>query len=290
MDWLDFLDEDRKHQYPPTTLGVPRLHPSWVSEYTLCGYKFYLRRIQKKRFTRVSAAVGTGCHKTMERVNYGKLAGQTVTKEEGADVSVAAYDEAIQEAECLDTQGAVDKGRDEAAVGGGSVVSVVSPRIRTPVLVESVRVATFDTEEGPVELAGTIDYATEEKGRLIVRDLKTVRRAKKPDWAHGLGQLSAYGILLQGGGHEWPAGFVVDQLRVAARGWLYEPLATTRTEADYLAFWQRVQGVLRGIKAGVFQPAAEGAWNCSERWCEYWTSCPFVAGRRRQSPGPEGDE
>jgi len=43
-----------------------------------------------------------------------------------------------------------------------------------------------------------------------------------------------------------------------------------------------VESVLNGINAGIFLPAAPGSWACSERFCGYWHSCPYVSGSARK--------
>jgi hypothetical protein len=289
-DYLLLLKEDRPHKYPPTTPGVPRLHMSWVEEFLMCGHRFFLRHGTNVRRTAVQMAIGVGGHKTIETDNLLKQVGQKLPAREGADVSVAAYDEEMSTSECTDPKHEVEEGRDLAATCGEAVIKEVSPAVPTPVLVEAARVVTFETSQGQIELAGSIDYATAQNGKLIVRDLKTGKKKKSADYAHGRGQMSGYGILLQGGGSEFPAGYVIDSLRLTRTGWIYEPIATTRTEEDYLSYWQRVSAVHAAIKAGSFPPAAEGSWQCSAKFCEYWATCPYVASRRRHAADEGGDE
>jgi hypothetical protein len=288
MDLYLILKEDRPDKYPPMTPGVPRYHPSWIEEYLGCGYRFFLNhKDPKHKKTRVAIAVGVGGHKTMEEANYKTLAHEVMKAREGADIAVATYDEEVKTKECTDTKQDIDAGRDTAAGCGASVIDRVLPSVGTPVLVEAVRTQIFSTDAGRIELAGTLDYATSGHGGIVIHDLKTGRKKKTADYAHGRGQLAAYGILLQGGGNEFPTGYVIDDLRLTRRGWEYSRLTTDRTEDDYAAYWARVLAVHAAIKAGSFPPAPEGSWLCSANWCEHWATCPFVASRRRHASSEE---
>ena len=289
IDYLLLLKEQRPDKYPPLTPGVPRYHPSEIEEYLLCGERFRMNHTSRHKKTRVAIAVGVGCHKTMEEENLKKIVESRLTVDEGADIAVATYDTEVKEKECTDTKTDIDEGRDTAASGGSEVIRQVSPAVPRPVLVEAVRTAIFSTDAGNIELAGTIDYAVEGDGGIVIHDLKTGRKKKSADYAHGRGQLSGYGILLQGGGNEFPTGYRIDDLRLTRSGWVYSQLDTTRTEEDYASYWARVLAVHAAVKAGSFPPAAEGSWVCSPNWCEHWATCPYVSARRRHGATTEPD-
>ena len=64
-----------------------------------------------------------------------------------------------------------------------------------------------------------------------------------------------------------------------AKGWKFQHLETTRTVEQYMKLMNKISLIQKGIDAGTFLPAAEGDWGCSQKWCEYWTSCPYAQGR-----------
>ena len=38
---------------------------------------------------------------------------------------------------------------------------------------------------------------------------------------------------------------------------------------------KKIDWVKLGIENGIFLPAPEGSWYCSEKWCSYWNICEF---------------
>jgi hypothetical protein len=58
-------------------------------------------------------------------------------------------------------------------------------------------------------------------------------------------------------------------------------LRSSRDERDLQVLVNRVNEFLRTIEAGIFLPAPVGSWQCSPRWCGYWSSCRFTNSERR---------
>lgn len=56
-----------------------------------------------------------------------------------------------------------------------------------------------------------------------------------------------------------------------------------RSESDLLAIYNRYGAAIKGIEAGIFAPAELGHWKCSEKWCGYFNSCPYVNSERRDA-------
>lgn len=48
------------------------------------------------------------------------------------------------------------------------------------------------------------------------------------------------------------------------------------TKKDYLAMFTKIQAVIKMFKLGMFPPAYPGAWWCQEKFCGYYSSCPYV--------------
>jgi len=51
---------------------------------------------------------------------------------------------------------------------------------------------------------------------------------------------------------------------------------TVRDDADVQSLLNRITWMYRALKAGIFAPAPRGAWWCSDRFCGYWQTCPYV--------------
>ena len=54
----------------------------------------------------------------------------------------------------------------------------------------------------------------------------------------------------------------------------------TRDNSDLPVIAKRVAVVSKTIEAGLFPPAPVGSWWCSESWCGYWNTCPYVNSER----------
>ena len=50
-------------------------------------------------------------------------------------------------------------------------------------------------------------------------------------------------------------------------------VTSTRTEADWLRMKNYVDGLVEGIKEGIFLPADPASWACGEQYCGYWNMC-----------------
>ena len=58
-------------------------------------------------------------------------------------------------------------------------------------------------------------------------------------------------------------------------------LDSVRDGVDVAALGQRVTVIAKSIDARIFPPAAVGSWNCSEKHCGYWKTCPYVNSERK---------
>lgn len=56
----------------------------------------------------------------------------------------------------------------------------------------------------------------------------------------------------------------------------YQPLEKKPSNNDYLALYTKIQMFINMLKAGIFMSANPTSWWCSEVWCGYWQTCPYV--------------
>lgn len=54
-------------------------------------------------------------------------------------------------------------------------------------------------------------------------------------------------------------------------------ISTSRSKAHHQQLIRRIEIASQIIEAGIFAPALPGTWWCSERFCGYWSRCPFGA-------------
>jgi len=57
--------------------------------------------------------------------------------------------------------------------------------------------------------------------------------------------------------------------------------SSTRNEGDFRALINRINETLKAMNSGIFPPASPGAWQCSPKWCGYWSTCRYVNSERR---------
>ena len=55
---------------------------------------------------------------------------------------------------------------------------------------------------------------------------------------------------------------------------------STRTQEDIDVMIERLNNAIEGAAAGVFLANGVGTWQCSPRWCRWWTTCKFVSKAR----------
>jgi len=145
-----------------------------------------------------------------------------------------------------------------------------------PVLVEHrVRIAL----PGARDLVGILDLA-DDQGRVV--DFKTSGRRKSQAEADDSVQLTVYAATYKAVTSHQPRSLRMDSIVRTKGGSVYrEALDTTRDDADFAALANRINTVSAAIDAGSFPPATPGAWWCSNSYCGYWRSCPYVNSERK---------
>jgi len=126
-------------------------------------------------------------------------------------------------------------------------------------------------------LLGILDVA--EYGR--VRDLKTSSRTPPKDASSKSAQLSMYHLLFEIKYGKPPGELMLDTL-VATKEPKLDQQKSWRMKEEIQIFLNRVHSAVENIEKGNFLPAPEDAWNCSAKWCGFWSICPFGgSGRKR---------
>jgi hypothetical protein len=54
------------------------------------------------------------------------------------------------------------------------------------------------------------------------------------------------------------------------------PFKSTRTVSDFQVLLRRVEVAAKALQVGIFVPARETDWWCSEKWCGYYPECKYV--------------
>jgi len=167
------------------------------------------------------------------------------------------------------------------------LVTTVAPYV-DPIAVEAKLVV--EPQDANIRISGILDLITNEPPlvpggppRRGVRDYKTSRKAPSEGEADTSGQLSMYALLdtLQTGkiADVFALDFVVEDGRLLRPPYKVS-LESTRTQEDIDVMIDRLNNAIEGAAAGVFLANGVGTWQCSPRWCQWWTTCKFVSKAR----------
>lgn len=127
-----------------------------------------------------------------------------------------------------------------------------------------------------------------EKGTVLtIRDTKTSGKSptkslmdgnKYPGIADDSDQLTTYAmasLILDG---KLPDLMALDYLvyTPARHDTKYIPTLTTRNMEDVNVFLNRFSNAVHAYRRGIFTPAKADWWGCSEKYCGYWSMCPYA--------------
>jgi hypothetical protein len=119
----------------------------------------------------------------------------------------------------------------------------------------------------------TMDNGSE---TLVIRDTKTSKKSPSENTAHESNQLSAYALAAKVLDGKLPDAVKLDYLIDLKKETKTMTLESHRDEQDTVAYLNRVVNGITSIRSGVFVPAPDTAWWCSQKWCAYHHLCPHV--------------
>jgi hypothetical protein len=138
-----------------------------------------------------------------------------------------------------------------------------------------------------IDFVGEQDIQEVIGDQLIIRDTKTSAKSPTPSFLDGSDkagtaddseQLTAYAVASHVIDGKLPDRMVLDYLvrtNAAKPTVKYVPTATTRSMDDVQVFLNRFTNLIHAMKTGVFVPANQSWWGCSEKWCGYSSICPY---------------
>jgi hypothetical protein len=146
-----------------------------------------------------------------------------------------------------------------------------------------------------LDLAGEQDvveqYLDYERGTsdatLTIRDTKTSGKSptkslmdgnQYPGIADDSDQLTTYALASLVLDKKLPDLMVLDYLvyTPARHDTKYVPTRTTRNMDDLNVFLNRFANAVHAYRRGIFTPAKADWWGCSEKYCGYWSMCPYA--------------
>lgn len=256
---------------------IRSISQSMLNMASRCGEQFRRRYLEGEILPPAVAAVrGTAVHRAASQNHIAlRDTGERMNRSDIVDAAATAYMEVLADGVSLtreeshDKNATLGKGKDEAVSLAGLYADKVSPLIDKPILVEEMLQADIGLD---LPMSGTIDLLHCEKKIL---DLKT-SSMRKP-LTYGVNNLQAmnYALLVEKNRDIKPE--VEFTFLVANKTPVEQTIASVRCETDELVLKSRGAMLIRMINSGIFPPANPGEWSCSENWCGYWSSCPYVS-------------
>ena len=224
----------------------------------------------------VAAVRGAAVHRGAQanHINI-KDNGEPLSKSDIVDVTVTAYREVLEEGVSLTKDEAANQGetlgkaKDEAVALSGLYSDAVSPLIQEPRLIEEK----IEIDMGlKLPLYGTIDLLHK---RNQILDIKTAAKRKPDSFGVGNLQAAAYTMLARSVIEEQPT--FEFKFLVANKTPAEQTIAAVIQETDELALKARAGALIAMMNTGIFPPANPDDWYCSETWCGYHSTCPYVS-------------
>lgn len=250
----------------------PYLSPSQIDMYLRCGESYRRRYIEGERIPPgVAMLQGTGVHAGAE-VNFRqKVTSRTdLPASDIIDAAVDGFDRSLLGGYQIDSDGpAPDEARDQVATIAELYADEVAPEYQPVHVEQAVKIEL----PGPYDMLGILDMA-DDHGRVV--DIKTTGKAKTQTECDTSAQLTFYAAA-----HKVLTGELASEVRLEVLVKTKRPkrvmLASTRGQEHFAALANKINAVSAGIQAGVFLPAEPGSWMCSQKFCGYYHTCPFVA-------------
>lgn len=262
----------------------PHVSPSQLDMFFRCGEQYRRRYVLGEKIPPgVSLIKGRAVHKAAQ-VNYEQkmetghdLPLSILTEAAAADIELTVAEDGLaltEDEEKIGAKKVLGETKDASVRLAGLFLRDVAPRVQ-PILVEEfVRI---ELPNHSHDLLGRLDVADQQD---VIRDLKTGARKKTQADADGSDQLTFYSIAFRQRTGRQAKGVALDVL-VDTKTPNAQFLTSERTAKDEGVYLAKLNSFLVSLKSGVFLPAAPGAWNCSAKWCGYWSTCPYVNSDRK---------
>lgn len=192
------------------------------------------------------------------------------------DAAVSCYEEKVKHDGYQlgkdETANDVAKQKDGVALMAATHAAEQAPDYQPVAVEQRFRIDLPDISH---DLVGVIDLVTD-KGEVI--DFKTSKKFYSENDVEVSPQLSLYAAAQN-------QEEVTVKLDILVEPTVKNPVRRQVVEAkrdktDLPIIARRVTVVSKTIDAGLFPPAAVGSWWCSESWCGYWSTCPYVNSER----------
>jgi hypothetical protein len=256
----------------------PHLRQSQLTSYERCGEAYRRRYIENEKIPPgVVLVKGTGVHGG-SKVNFTQKIESKVDlpRTDIIDIAVSEFDNQVNkygvllttEEETIGYHEVIDKARDSVMIFGGLYADYVAPEYQ-PKFVEKEHKIEIPTASH--DLMCHMDLADI---RDIVTDLKTTKKKKTQKEVDDSEQLTFYALVFKALTGHLPSAVRLEAL-IDKKNPERQMLEATRTMDDLQVILNRINAMLKGLKAGIFIPALATSWQCSPKYCGYAMTCPY---------------
>jgi len=241
---------------------------SEIHDFLKCGLKWEFKYVLKiKTAKRHSLTVGSAVDKSVTTNLIQKVKSATdLPLPEVLDVYSTEFETLRPETDFQEE----DPG--EIKDVGAALITVHHRRLAPLLNPETVQEQFAIETDAGYDLTGTIDLI--EKDQTVV-DHKTSKNYYAEEAISKALQPAMYDYAYEALRGKKPKAFRFDVLKKPTKTKPADIQQVTAevTQGDREWLFQTVGNMHKAVKAGVALPAPEGAWWCSEKWCEYWHMC-----------------
>lgn len=149
----------------------------------------------------------------------------------------------------------------------------VAPTVN-PIRVE--RRIVVKPKDSDITIVGKMDLVDKRPTGEWVRDLKSGEHAPARTVAETSQQLTTYALLRWAEVGTLPERLALDYLiRTPSGRESYAPYLTQRSAEDVQGLVRRINVAVSAVSKGIFVPTNPDSWKCSERFCEFFNTCPY---------------
>lgn len=263
----------------------PHHSPSSLTDYAKCGERFRRKRIEgESEPSTVNQLRGRGAHFGIYENNVQKIkTHEDLPKADIVEIAVESFKAETRTNEIAFTD-------DEWSIGAtatireatNTVVSLaelyadeLAPKYQ-PILAE--KWVTIELPNSTHDLVCILDMVTDDR-RIV--DFKTGKRQNAANAETSI-QLTTQSLAYHREFGEFPESVTLETM-VNNITPVVQTLTAYRDESDVAALAARMSVTMAAIEAGIFPPAADGAWWCSPNYCGFYATCRYVNAARRKA-------
>lgn len=245
----------------------PHISQTQLTSYECCGEAYRRRYCEGEKIPPGIVMVkGTGVHGGSKANFKQKIESKIdLPRADIIDISVSEFDNSVkkgilltQEEESIGYQNIVGKARDSVMTFGGLYADYVAPEYQPQFVEQKHKI------EIPTASHDLLCYMDIADIRDIVTDLKTASKKKNQKEVDDSEQLSFYALVFKAITGHLPSAVRLETLILTPK--IQKPdhqmLEATRTIDDLQVILNRINAMLKGIKAGIFIPALATSWQC----------------------------